>query len=185
MVKTLRILAVAALLTGACGSEPTAAGGQPRDRTTPTAEQTGTTRTENGCPLTVPPQPGFVPPEPYPAEPPELYQSEWYGTADLWTMLAPEGEVWEGLPGHEGKFTQKILWWSDDLTSSEEPTPITLTGRRLDRQGSLDESRSEGASFREDLGDFMMTGVAIPAGCWELTARYGEANLSYVVQVKG
>jgi hypothetical protein len=31
----------------------------------------------------------------------------------------------------------------------------------------------------------MVTGLAIPAGCWELTAAYRDAELTHVVLVKG
>jgi hypothetical protein len=42
-----------------------------------------------------------------------------------------------------------------------------------------------GGGFREDIGSFILVGIEIPAGCWELTARYGDAELSYVVLVEG
>jgi hypothetical protein len=48
----------------------------------------------------------------------------------------------------------------------------------------VETGESIGASFREDLGEFMMMGMSIPRGCWELTARYGDAELSYVVLVQ-
>jgi hypothetical protein len=39
--------------------------------------------------------------------------------------------------------------------------------------------------FREDIGSFMLVGIAIAAaGCWELTSRYGHAELSYVVTIE-
>ena len=141
----------------------------------------------DGCPVTVPPQPGFVPPKPYPSEPPDLYDSVWYGTAELWTMLSPEGEIWEGLPqGDDGRFTEKTFWWSEGFPTTEQPAPtITLTGRRLDRPGSFETARRAGGGFREDIGDFMLVGVEIPAGCWELTATYRDAELSYVVLIQG
>ena len=184
MAESLRILGVVALLAGACGANEVTTGRQtPNQTASTTAIATEAAGSRDGCPLTIPPQPGFVPPEPYPPEPPELYRSEWYGSADLWTMLAPEGEVWEGLPEARGKFTQKTFWWSEGLSSSEVPTPIVLTGRRLDRRGSFEGGGAGGVSSREDIGDFMVVGIEIPAGCWELTARYGAAELSYVVRI--
>lgn len=148
-------------------------------------EATATLREVDDCPLTIPPEPAFVPPEPYPAEPPDLYQRVWYGTTALWTMIDPEGEVWKNLPDEDGSFTEKTFWWSDAYPPSEEPSPpITVTGRRLDGPGSLEAGGPAGGGLREDIGSFMLVGIEIPAGCWELTATYRGAELSYVVLIK-
>ena len=184
-----RILAgsvITLLLLGACGSGPgpisdrSALGGSPAPSTTP--------RATDGCSLTIPPQPGFVPPEPFPQQAPELYRSVWYGSDELWTMVDPHGEVWEDLPDDDGdgKFTNKSFWWSADHDLKEERRPtITLTGRRIDGQGSFKTGGPAGGGFRHDIGNFMLLGIEIPAGCWELTATYRDAELSYVVLIKG
>lgn len=144
-----------------------------------------TTRDVGGCPLTIPPRPGLVPPRPYAARPPDLYQAVWYGSAELWTMLDPQGEVWEDLPQDDGGFTQKTFWWSDGYSPGQEPAPpITVTGRRLDRPGSFEVAGRGGGGFRDDIGSFMLVGLEIPAGCWELTGTYRGADLSYVVLVR-
>lgn len=180
-----RLAIVVALLAAACGAESRGSGRQANDARTPaTATAVPAAGSHDECPITLPPQPGYVPPEPYPARPPQLYQAVWYGTADLWTMLSPEGEIWRDLPQHRGTFTQKTLWWAEDLSTNDAPTPLILTGRRLDRAGVFETGPSIGASFREDIGDFIVVGMEIPAaGCWELTARYGDSELSYVVLV--
>lgn len=148
-------------------------------------EPSVTSRDIGDCPLTIPPQPGFVPPRPYPEQPPDLYQSVWFGSAALWTMLDPEGEVWEDLPEADGRFTEKTFWWSEDYRVKDEPSPpITLTGRRLDGRGSFEGGGPGGGGFREDIGDFILVGIEIPAGCWELTATYRGAELSFVVLIK-
>ena len=37
---------------------------------------------------------------------------------------------------------------------------------------------------RDDFGEAMLVGVEIPSpGCWQITASYGDAILSYVVSV--
>ena len=185
MVESLRILAVVALLATACGADPVATGRELSAQTTPTsAEATEAVGSSDACPLTIPPRPGFVPPKPYPPRAPDLYQSVWYGTAELWTMLDPDGEVWQDLPEDGGKFTQKTFWWSEDFSPRKSLTPITITGRRLDRPGSFEARGSGGGGYRYDIGSFMLVGIEIPSGCWELTARYGDAELSYVVLVK-
>lgn len=148
-------------------------------------EPSASPREVGGCPLTVPPQPAFIPPKPYPPHPPDLYQSVWYGTAALWTMLDPEGEVWEDLPEEDGRFTQKTFWWSEGYSPKDEPAaPISVTGRRLDRSGSFEAGGPGGGGFRKDIRSFMLVGLEIPPGCWELTATYRGADLSYVVLVK-
>jgi hypothetical protein len=138
------------------------------------------------CPVTVPPQPGFTPPGPYPPEPPALYQAVWYGTEELWTMLSPEGEVWRELPKDGGVLVQKTLWWREGYSALAEPEPaIAVSGRRLDRPGPSFEGHPPGThGIREDIGDFMLVGIGLPSpGCWEITARYGNAELSYVAWV--
>jgi hypothetical protein len=150
-------------------------------------EASPSSREIDGCLVTIPQQPGFVPPKPYPLQPPDLYQSVWYGSAPLWTMVDPDGEVWQNLPDDDddGKLTQKTFWWSEAYPATEEPyPPITLTGRRLDRPGSFETGGPAGGGFREDIGDFILVGLEIPAGCWELTATYRGAELSYVLLVK-
>lgn len=195
MARSLRILAVLTLLGTACAGA-TASTGQPArdpgttlgttapDRGTPLAATRALPR--SACPVTLPSQPSFVPPEPYPSQAPALYRQVWYGTGALWTMLAREGEVWEGLPHYGGAFGQKTLWWSQGYSLTAEPTPsITVTGRRLDGPGSFEAGEPGTNGSREDIGSFMLVGVDIPTtGCWELTARYGGAELTYVVLVE-
>ena len=86
--------------------------------------------------MTVPPQPGFVPPEPYPSEPP--FEQVWYGTAELWTILDPNGAVWRDLPvGKDGSVGDKTLWFSERFSTAEDEdftgnADITVTAERLD-----------------------------------------------------
>lgn len=142
-------------------------------------------REARGCPLTTPPNPAFVPPEAYSPRPPDLYQKEWYGTAALWTWLDPKGEVWQDLPDEDddGRLSEKTFWWSDG--STEGLSPMTVTGRRLDRPGSFDAGGPGGGGFREDIGSFMLVGMEIPAGCWELTATYRKCGALLCVLVEG
>jgi len=134
------------------------------------------------CPVTIPSQPGMVPPQPYPAQPPAQYDALWYGTDELWTMLDASGAVWDDLPG----LRQKTFWWSDGYSWRDEPQPqIMVTARRLDGVALTVEAGGPGTNGnRADIGSFMLVGIEFPApGCWELTARYNGAELSYVVSV--
>jgi hypothetical protein len=188
MVELPRMFVVVALLAASCAGNAAATRQQVADQTTPTAAMaTEAVGSRDSCPLTIPPQRGFAPPKPYPPQAPPLYQAVWYGTPALWTMLSPKGEVWEGLPMDSGMFVQKTVWWSDGYSWTAEPTPsITITGRQLDGPGSFEAGGPGTNGFRKDIGSFMLVGVGIPtAGCWELTARYRDAELTYVVLVEG
>ena len=136
------------------------------------------------CEATRPDKP-FVAPKPFPATPPGYYGATWYGTAHLWTMIKDGGEIWgpwlfaspPGLP-------QKTFWWSVDWKPGDEPEPtIIVTGRRLD--GPETFTFGPGTNASADFGTAMLVGSDIPSyGCWELTARYRLATLSYVVSVR-
>ena len=57
-----------------------------------------------------------------------------------------------------------------------------MTGARLDGTGTLESSGGTNASA--DFGTAMLVGVEFPtAGCWQLTGRYRNATLSYVVSI--
>lgn len=142
-------------------------------------------REVSGCEVTTPGE-GFVPPEPYPSRPPDSYDKEWYGTAELWTWLDPEGEIWRDLPDHDqdGKLTEKLFLWSEGNASEGGLIPIRVTGQQLDGPRFLETEAPGGGGFREDLNNFMMVGLEIPPGCWELTTTYGDEELSFVILVE-
>lgn len=102
-------------------------------------------------------------------------------------MLSPEGELWRDLPDEDGdgRFTQKTFWWSDGYSPRKSLAPMTVTGRRLDQAGTFVAAGPGGGGSREDIGQFILVGIEIPAGCWELTATYRSAELSFVVLVEG
>jgi hypothetical protein len=134
------------------------------------------------CPITQPQNLVFAPPEPYSSTAP--YGNFWYGTNDLWTSLQPDGR-WYGLPHYKGGYTQKVFWWREGYDMTKEPQPqITVSGRRLDGDEPTFEHTGGTNGYHVDMGQFMLTGVEVPAaGCWEITGRYGQAELSFVVWV--
>lgn len=131
------------------------------------------------------PIPPFAAPSPHLESPPPVYESDWFGSRALWTMLDRDGEIWaqSALPQGPGGLTQKTFWWSDDWSPQVEPEPpITVIGTRLDGTGTFEAGRGTNASA--DFGTAMLVGVEIPsAGCWQLTGRYRDAVLSYVVWI--
>lgn len=165
------------------GAEPIAAieaSPVPRGET----QDTGDTSTlpPADCPVTVPQEPPFTPPPPYD----ELgFEGDfWFGSSSLWTAV-PKSGVWPSLPeGPEG-YSQKIFWWRDGYVVSEEPQPaLEVTGERLDAEAPpLRALRATNASAG-DIGSAMLTGVEFPTrGCWRITGKYGEAELSFVVWI--
>jgi hypothetical protein len=139
------------------------------------------------CPVTQPPAVAFVPPAPYPPKPPERSINEfWYVTPELWTMLRSDA-TWSGLPHNRYGYTQKVFWWSQDFHVSEDPYPVfRLTIERLDAgaPSSPVVVSEEATNASAGFGTAMLTGVDIPElGCWKITGKYGEAELSFVVWV--
>ena len=139
------------------------------------------------CLVTVPGDNAFTPPSEAPEGPPSVYESVWYGTPELWTMVNPQGAVWRSLPvGTDGRLGEKTFWWSESFSFSGEPSPnITVTAELLDGPALTVEAGGPGTNgSHPELGDFMLVGLELPQpGCWELTARYKNATLGYVVWV--
>lgn len=124
-----------------------------------------------------------MPPAPYPAAPPGDHF--WYGDESLWTALPADG-IWDGLPHNPGGYTQKLLWWRVGYSWMEEPEPeLHITAHRLDDPSiSFSESPATNA-FAPDIQSAMLMGVDFPTpGCWQITGRYADTELSYVVQIE-
>jgi plastocyanin len=138
------------------------------------------------CPVTKP-TPPFTAPSPAPASPPASYDEVWYGTRHLWTMLPPAGQVWTaGSLPHEGNgIFQKMFWWSADWKLESELMPaISVSGVRLDGGGGT-FGVAGGTNAIADFGTAMLVGVEFPfAGCWQVTAKYRDASLTYVLWLK-
>jgi hypothetical protein len=135
------------------------------------------------CDVTVP-DPRFSPPDPDLRTPPAYYGTAWYGTADLWTMLDLNGEVWGPWVRVDQGLPQKTFWWSVDWVPQDELQPaITVIGQRLDASGSF-RFGDPGTNATADFGTAMLVGIDIPTyGCWRITARYRAGSLSYVVSI--
>ena len=133
--------------------------------------------------MTVPQDPAFVPPAPY-----DLLGFQgyfWFGSSSLWTVIPDDG-VWSELPYNASVgYTQKILWWRDGYSARNESQPnLTVTGTRLD--GDKQSIRASGATnaIANDIGQAMLVGMDFPApGCWKITGKYKDAEMSFVVWV--
>ena len=184
---TLSTLAVALLMSACAGPVGAQANQAVPTHTTEKIEPTVTPAVVSktppaDCPLTVPQNPPFVPPPPYD----KLgFEGEfWYGSNALWTAVRQNG-TWEALPHNPSGYTQKVFWWREGYSVGEEPEPaITLTAERLDGKApSVKGSKGTNASA-SDIGSAMLTGVDLPTlGCWKITGKYGDEELSFVVWV--
>jgi mono/diheme cytochrome c family protein len=135
------------------------------------------------CPVTKPAGTAFVAPSPDPAG--NLHKGYfWHGSLALRTTLHLDG-AWASLPRHEHGFTQKLAFWSEGYNWREEQNPeLVLTGRRLDGDETMTDTGASNA-YHPDHGSMIMTGFVLPAaGCWEISADYKEASLSFVVWVE-
>lgn len=110
----------------------------------------------------------------------------WVGDDGLWTAV-PSDYVWRDLARENGRYAQKLFWWSQQFDIATEPNPaLSVVGRRLngDAPPLVVQPATTGSS--PDLGSFMLTGIEIPTpGCWEISGSYREHTVSYVVWVAG
>jgi hypothetical protein len=130
------------------------------------------------CPVTKPSVP--FEPDPSAAIPAD---KAWYGNRLFWTWLDRDGEVWDGLTKSELGFSQKTFWWSAlfDVHREEQPE-IYVIGSRIGAPGRF--GFGPGTNASGDFGSAMLVGVDVPEeGCWNVTAHYRGADLSYVVWV--
>jgi hypothetical protein len=142
------------------------------------------------CPVTVPGDNAFTPASEAPEGPPTVYEDVWYGTPQHWTMVNPQGAVWKGLPvGPDGDVGEKTFRWSENY-SAADPGEFTVTAEHLNGSApTIKGSKPGGSGFNPFMlapthESVTMVGVELPEpGCWELTAVYKGATLSYVVWV--
>ena len=134
------------------------------------------------CPVTTPQDPPFIPPSPYDAL--GFEGNFWYGSNSLWTAVRQDG-VWYGLPHNPSGYTQKVFWWREGYVWTEEPEPnLIVTGERLDAPAPALIASMGTNAYASDIGSAMLVGVDFPTlGCWKITGKYGDAELSFVVWV--
>ena len=84
----------------------------------------------------------------------------------------------------------KTLWFSENFSTAEGEdfsgdADITLTAVRLDGAAPKAVEEGGGPSFNRDIKNFMLVGLGLPEpGCWQVTASYKGAELSYVLLVE-
>jgi len=124
------------------------------------------------CPVTIPRQ-SFTPPDSHPAAP--SGERVWFGKDELWTVLSNEGS-------YDGP--RKSVWWSSKFTDpgveSEPDISVTWTLRNSSIPITITNDHATNGSTAED-GLFMIAGIDPNiTGCWEVTAIYKGASLTYI-----
>jgi hypothetical protein len=138
------------------------------------------------CPVTKPPAHPFVPPSPYPTQ--TGHDGFWFGTDKLWTLLPRDG-TWNGLPHYrptDTAFRNKLFWWREGYDVHNYQPNLKVTGKRLDSPApplATDEHANGSWTNDRDL-PFIVSGINIPTlGCWKITGRLEDGELSFVIWV--
>ncbi len=105
-----------------------------------------------------------------------------HGNSKIWTVLWPEGTIRfePGGPGEirpDGSLAMKFPWWRGEGVVG----PLQIEGKRLDG-----EAPPLQADIPEGYGDtgFQASGLIFPTeGCWQVTGRVGEAELTFITRV--
>jgi hypothetical protein len=137
-----------------------------------------TSRIPEACSVNKPYQASlFVPPAPY--SPMASDGTFWFGTDRLWTNLQANA-IWSR--------GDKTFWWREDWSRykwipQEDALKLTVTARRLDGIAPLARIFKANSS-RIGINPVLIGGIEFPtSGCWQVTARYEEDELSFVVWV--
>jgi len=93
--------------------------------------------------------------------------------------------AWPNLPFATDGFTQKIFWWRAGYDWRAEPAPnLVVSGSRVDGPSKALVSSTASNAFASDIGSAMVVVVSMPtAGCWKITGRYKETELTFVVNI--
>ena len=171
----LGVLVAASTVSG-CSTAGSAPSGSPASATAPSSQSP--TRPVGVCPTTTssgtatpPASLGYRPP------PPVSYVKDWYGNDALWVMLPPTGKLPVTSRDPDGRLGTKFPWYR--LASGE----VQVTAERLD---------GPTGNFNADVGtvpEYGDRGFApsmlywSAPGCWRVTGRLADKELTFVVVV--
>lgn len=111
------------------------------------------------------------------------HDSIWYGSKSLAVLLAPNGR-WTGM-GAKHNYGNKLWFWSEDWVREEESQPNLRVSAREVNNPSLSSESGRATHGFHDYWEAMLTGLEFPsAGCWEVTATYRDATVSFIVRVQ-
>ena len=161
----------------------------PRQAPVSAAQRQGDLRkaVPESCPVTKPPATAFVPPQPYwTNHGPDTF---WFGTPKLWILL-PNNGTWNVLPDGT-TYSQKQSWYREGFDGRRTPLGppclycepgLKVTAERLGTPAPPLVAKANTVSASPP---YIMVGFDIPAlGCWKITGRYEDIELSFVVSVR-
>jgi len=114
---------------------------------------------------------------------------DWYGTSKLWTRLRVEGKwptTQKWLP--KAVFRDKLFWWREGYNARYSPyrerkPNLIVTAKKLDGTGQMLTLDNATNAIRAGISAMLVL-IDVPTeGCWQVTAKYEDANLSYIVWV--
>ena len=151
------------------------------------AQRSGAAVPDSGadpCLLTKPSTRPFVSPLPYSARTdPKVF---WYGTDELWTSLPTTGR-WSPprkLDPRLGlRLVRTVPWWRQAYWNAESEAKLIVTGRRLDSPAPPPVEIGRYGGWLEEH-PLVNVNLRFPTpGCWEVTGRYEDQELSFVIWV--
>ena len=96
-----------------------------------------------------------------------------HGNGKIWTVLPIDGKL-QITPEKDGSTGAKFPWWK------EVPSHLTVTGRRLDAAAAPLRAWIPWGYAEK----FQSTALYFPtSGCWEISGKAGEAELTFVVEM--
>ena len=113
---------------------------------------------------------------------PWTFNGAYFGTDRLWTMFPIKG-VLKGTTA-SGATHLELVWFRQGYNQWVEPTPrLKVHGKRLDgtaRGVAVSQPKFIGSTPR----NAMLVGLDIPdSGCWQITGRFEDEELAFVVWV--
>jgi hypothetical protein len=135
------------------------------------------------CPVTKPSTQPFVPPLPFSEQAdPRVF---WYGTDDLWTSLPTNG-VWlfgKKNPPPELRFLRSVHLWRQPFWDVESKAKLVVTASRLDAAVATVTGGAPYGGWLEESQSVQVNIKFPTAGCWRVTARYEEKELTFTALV--
>jgi hypothetical protein len=142
------------------------------------------------CAVTLPSQGAFAPPSALKGLLANIQPTAdqfWYGSQKLWTILPADGTLRGETPAepHQFVYSNKMPWFRFHPAFSPKDGPLTIAGKRLDGAAPRFTAIYLSNGFRRDQDNAMiMGGIEIPTfGCWEVTGRYKDQALRFIVWV--
>ena len=106
----------------------------------------------------------------------------WYGSDELYTALYSDGR-WRGIASQAGTRNKSFWYRKNAEWLNENPSQLKVTYRGLKEEGPMFTGpRVTNAIMGEEVAMLIM--LELPArGCWEVTANYKNAHVSFVTWV--